>query len=189
MIIAYSAAAQADWVKTALIVSALDSGDSTVVKRDKYSEMISVIREKLPYKGRYASVDRMAFDIPKEDQEYYLSYFKNDGYQNVSIQDNKLVFDFKGHAAMRKKLDQEEEEAKSTFLKIAGFLSILLLILVSIKNYVEKTSNKLINFINQALIQKAKEKNEQAVTYTIRDLSFSEKWKFIQKYKEYLKKI
>lgn len=174
---------KADLLSTALIIGALDS-PSYVIKKDKYSEMLDVIKQKLPYKSHYASFESIEFDLPVEDQSYFLSYFKNEGYNNVSIKNGKLFFDYKGHSAMRKKLDAEEKASnRIIYIVSAIFFGIFVFIQFSLFVITEISSN-VVSKINSKIIDNAKNNNakKEIKLYTINGLSYKDKINLIKNY-------
>lgn len=172
-----------DLLTTAIILSAMEES-SPPIKKDRYSEMISVIKEKLPAKGFYASVDKMEFDVPFEDLKYYESYFKNAGYSNVSIKNNKIYFDFTGHSIMRKKFDLQYQNQEKLLYKIIGSCFLLFVLLKIGQFYIESKVDSIVSQINEKLLKKAQENSLKNVTlYSTERLSFSEKWQLYLTYK------
>lgn len=177
----FSIAQASDLLTTAVVLSALDTG-STVIHKDKYSEMISVIKEKIPTKGFYASVDAMDFDAPKEDLSYYVSYFKNDGYNNVSIKNGKIHFDFTGHPTMRKKFDalyakQDKEMMIVFFSIIIGFVLIQLA-----RFFIDNKTTAILKEINQKIVENAKKNNSKATIFASDYWTISQKISLIKAY-------
>lgn len=189
LIFVFNSDARADWVQTAVILSALDSEPTKQVVKDKYSEMLTVIKRNLPYKSEYAKVEFMEFSIPKGDEDYYLSYFKNDGYRNVSIRNGKLFFDYKGHVELRLINNlNDKENTKKNYILLGTFFAIFSLI-TGVRVLIDNKAYSIIRFINNQIIEKAQEEKSIAKIFSIGNMTTKEKFDFIKKYGYLPKKI
>lgn len=97
----------ADPLTMTIISSALLMEDSE--KLTPNEQLLRSINSQLPKKGEYSKTEFMEFNVPKDQLANYESYFLNKGYDNVSIENEKLHFDFTGHSELRKEKDLNDD--------------------------------------------------------------------------------
>lgn len=137
---------RADFISGAIFGTIIaDASQSVVVKRDKFSEMIQVIDTAIHSPNPYRYKDYYSFIIPKEDLEFYYSYYKNKGYTTVEMGDGQLIFRFAGH---EEKLKQHYSKIKENE-KVNGYIFMgcigLLLFSLGVYKFSSKKENDVID--------------------------------------------